>query len=149
MLRQVDGADRTTDEVTGRDAAVVAEFRANAGRVGGMFAGAPIVLLTTTGARTGIRRATPLIALPMGERLYVFASAGGSARHPAWFHNLVAHPNVVVEFGARTFSATARVIEGIERERVLRAHIVRRPQFARYLAATSRTIPVVELTCAG
>jgi deazaflavin-dependent oxidoreductase (nitroreductase family) len=138
-----------SSEVNDWNARIIAEFRANGGSVGGMFEGAPMVLLTTTGAKTGAQRVNPLVALPEGDRLYVFASAGGSPKHPDWFHNLRANPGVVVEYGTVRFPATATVLGVEERARVFAAQIAARPQFARYQEATSREIPVVELVRAG
>lgn len=138
-----------SSEVNDWNARIIAEFRANDGSVGGMFEGAPMVLLTTTGAKTGAQRVNPLVALPEGDRLYVFASAGGSPKHPDWFHNLRANPGVVVEYGTERFPATATVLGVEERARVFAAQIAARPQFARYQEATSREIPVVELVRAG
>jgi deazaflavin-dependent oxidoreductase (nitroreductase family) len=136
-------------DVNDWNAQIIAEFRANDGRVGGMFEGAPMVLLTTTGAKTGRERVNPLVALPEGDRLYVFASAGGSPKHPDWFHNLRANPDVAVEYGTERFPATAAVLGAQERARVFAAQIAARPQFARYQEATTREIPVVELVRAA
>jgi deazaflavin-dependent oxidoreductase (nitroreductase family) len=128
-----------------RDAKVVREFRANAGIVGGVFEGVPIALLHTTGARSGTERITPLIPLLDGERLFVFASNGGAPHHPDWYHNLVKQPLAAVEFGAEHFAATARLVEGLERDRILARQLARYPSFAEYLAQAGRAIPVVEL----
>jgi len=115
---------------------VIEEFRANGGAVGGPFAGAPVVLLTTTGARSGATRTNPLVALPGRDGiLYVFASKGGAPSNPDWFHNLVAHPGVVVEFGEERYEAVATPVTGAERDRL----------FAEYAKATDRLIPVIEL----
>lgn len=127
------------------NAKIIEEFRSNDGKVGGMFAGAPMVLLTTTGAKSGKRRINPLVALPEDDRLFVFASYGGSPKHPDWFHNVVAHPDVVVEYGGERFPATARVLEGDERNRVYARQASLRPNFAEYQEKTTRVIPVVEL----
>jgi deazaflavin-dependent oxidoreductase (nitroreductase family) len=129
---------------------VIAEFRANGGRVGGMFEGAPLVLLTTTGARTGRLRTNPAVYARDGERVLVFASAAGSPKHPAWYHNLVAHPRVTVEIGTEDgrverFTAHAEPLRGDERDRLYEAQSARDPAFAAYQAGTSRVIPVVAL----
>ncbi|HEY1651375.1 MAG TPA: nitroreductase family deazaflavin-dependent oxidoreductase [Acidimicrobiales bacterium] len=125
---------------------VIEEFRANQGKVGGQFDGAPVVLLTTTGAKSGTQRINPLVALPEGETLYVFASKGGAPTNPDWFHNLVAHPNVVVEYGDDRFDATANVLTGAERDRLFAAQVARMPGFGDYeKSAGDRVIPVVEL----
>ena len=99
--------------------AVIAEFRANAGKVGGGFTGAPMLLLHTTGARSGAERVNPLVYQEVGDDVAVFASMGGAPTHPAWFHNLVAHPDVTVEIGTDTVPMRARV----DRGRRARAHL--------------------------
>ncbi len=102
-------------EVTDWNRAIIDEFRGNEGKVGGQFAGAPLVLLSTTGARSGKQRTHPLVYLADGDRLVVFASKGGAPTSPDWYHNLVAHPEVSVEAGAESYPATAVVITGEER----------------------------------
>jgi deazaflavin-dependent oxidoreductase (nitroreductase family) len=125
---------------------VIDEFRANGGKVGGPFAGAPMVLLTTTGAKSGIERTTPLVCREGDDgTIYVFASKAGADTHPSWFHNLVAHPQVIVEHGTERFAATATPVEGAERDAIYAAHAAERPQFAEYEAKTTRVIPVVAL----
>lgn len=123
---------------------VVREFRANTGRVG-QLEGYPLLLLTTTGARSGRPHLTPLVHVSDGERLIVIASAGGAPGHPAWFRNLVANPRVTVELGDDTFAATAVVVEGPERDRLWKAVTASQPQFRDYQAKTTRRIPVVAL----
>src|SRR5580658_7696987 len=106
-------------EMTDFNQAIIEEFRANHGVVGGGFAGAPVVLLHTTGARSGQPRVNPLVSLPRDDgTLYVFASKAGAPTHPDWYHNLVAHPEVQVELGDDTFSATASEVTGDERDRI-------------------------------
>jgi deazaflavin-dependent oxidoreductase (nitroreductase family) len=124
---------------------IIAEFRERGGVVGPPFEGAPMVLLTTTGAKSGKPHTTPLVCLPDGERVYVFASMGGAPRHPAWFHNLVANPEVTVERGTETYRARARVTEGREHDELYARQAARFPAFAEYRKKTSRVIPVVEL----
>jgi deazaflavin-dependent oxidoreductase (nitroreductase family) len=125
---------------------VIEEFRANHGKVGGGFAGAPVVLLTTTGAKTGRKRVNPLVALVQGDGLYVVASKGGAPTSPDWYHNLLAHPEVEVEFGDDQFTATAvPIVSGPERDRLYAAQVAVQPGFADYEKATTRVIPVVEL----
>src|SRR6185437_7660187 len=99
---------------------IIEEFRANDGKVGGGFEGAPLLLLHTTGAKTGQERVHPVMYLPAGDRYAVFASKAGAPDNPAWFHNLVAHPGVTVEMGSETFSARATVAERAERDRLYR-----------------------------
>jgi deazaflavin-dependent oxidoreductase (nitroreductase family) len=128
---------------------IIEEFRANKGVVGGGFAGAPVVLLHTTGAKSGSARVNPLVALPRDDgTLYVFASANGAPKHPDWYHNLVAHPQVQVESGGETFRATATPVTGEERDRVYAEQAATTPGFADYEAKTAghRVIPVVRLT---
>ncbi|HEV3327837.1 MAG TPA: nitroreductase family deazaflavin-dependent oxidoreductase [Acidimicrobiales bacterium] len=142
--------DRQTDD-TGNalndwNRTVISEFRANGGRVGGRFEGATVLLLHTTGARSGIERVNPLVYLEDGGRIYVFASFAGADRNPDWFHNLVAHRHVTIELGASTSKATARPLEGAERDRIFSVQKERHPGFAEYEAKTARVIPVIELT---
>ena len=125
---------------------IIAEFRSNAGVVGGPFAGAPMVLLTTTGAKSGVERTQPLVCREGDDgTVYVFASKAGADTHPAWFHNLLAHPQVTVERGSERYAAIATPVEGDERDRIYAANAAERPQFAEYEAKTSRVIPVVAL----
>ncbi|MEO3888089.1 nitroreductase family deazaflavin-dependent oxidoreductase [Nonomuraea sp. B5E05] len=128
---------------------VIDEFRANEGRVGGMFEGAPLLLLTTTGARSGKQSTTPLMYLPDGDRHVVIASAGGADKHPAWYHNLRATPKATIEVGVDTFEARAVAVEGEERDRLYARMVAQAPQFAEYEAKTTRRIPVVVLETAG
>ncbi|SCL30919.1 deazaflavin-dependent oxidoreductase, nitroreductase family [Micromonospora pallida] len=127
--------------------AIIDEFRANGGRVGGPFAGSRLLLLTTTGARTGRPHTTPLGCLPdSGDRLLVVASAGGAPQHPAWYHNLRANPLVTVEDGVSTHQAEATVLTGAERDRTFARIVEVAPGYADYQAKTTRIIPVVTLT---
>lgn len=124
---------------------IVEEFRANAGKVGGQFEGAPLLLLTTTGAKSGQKRVNPMMYLAEGDRIYVFASKAGAPSNPDWYHNLVAHPEVTAEVGADTIQATATVVKGSERDRIYAEQASRYPGFAEYQANTDRVIPVVAL----
>lgn len=128
---------------------IIDEFRASNGKVGGQFAGAPLLLITTTGARTGRRITTPLVYLPDGDRMLVFASKGGAPTHPAWYHNLVAHPTVTVEVGVESGEFEALVITGDEHDRLYARQAKAFPGFAEYQAKTKRTIPVVALRRKG
>jgi deazaflavin-dependent oxidoreductase (nitroreductase family) len=124
---------------------VIEEFRANGGAVRA-FAGVPVVLLTTTGAKSGRERVNPLATLPGDDgTLYVFASKGGAPTNPDWYHNLVAHPEVEVEFGRDRFPATATPVVGAERDRIYAEQASRVPAFADYQQGTERVIPVVAL----
>ncbi|HMA35680.1 MAG TPA: nitroreductase family deazaflavin-dependent oxidoreductase [Chloroflexia bacterium] len=129
--------------------AVIDEFRANGGKVGGPMAGAPLLLLTTTGAKTGRRHTSPVMYNTDGNRLLVFASKAGAPTHPAWYHNLVANPRVTVEQGTETFEANAVVLTGEERDRLYRRHAEQFPQFGEYETKTTRQIPVVALDRVG
>ena len=124
---------------------VIEEFRANGGKVGGGFAGAPMVLLTTTGAKSGTKRTTPLVYLPDGDRVVVFASKGGAPTNPDWYHNVVANPEVTVEVGGESYQARAVVAERAERDRLFAEQASRMPNFAEYAEKTTRVIPVVVL----
>ena len=128
---------------------IIDEFRANEGRVGGQFAGAPMVLLTTTGAKSGQQRTYPLVYTDDGDRWLIFGSAGGSDRHPAWYHNVVAHPEVTIEIGTETVHAIAVPLEGAERDEAFARQAEAMPGFAEYQRQTDRVIPVVALTRAG
>ena len=125
--------------------ALIDEFRTNGGQVTGMFAGAPLVLITTTGAKSGQRRTTPIVYTTDGDNVVIIASKGGSPTSPDWFHNLVANPDVTVELPNEKFEARARVAEEPERERLFRAQAALMPNFAEYEKATTRKIPVVVL----
>ncbi|GGS68275.1 cation-binding protein [Planobispora rosea] len=125
---------------------IIDEFRANAGQVGGPFEGARLLLLTTTGARSGARHTTPLGYLPDGgERVLVIASAGGAPKHPAWYHNVVANPRVTVENGPFTYEARAVVLEGDERDQAFARAVEADPGWGEYQAKTARVLPVVAL----
>ncbi len=132
-------------ELNDWNAKIIEEFRANEGRVGGQFEGAPVLLLHTTGAKTGIERINPMMYLKESDRLYVFASKAGADSDPDWYRNLVANPDVTVEMGVETFTATAVSVIGSERDRVYSVQAGINPGFAEYEAKTSRVIPVVEL----
>jgi deazaflavin-dependent oxidoreductase (nitroreductase family) len=122
---------------------VIAEFRANGGRCGGRWEGNPMVLLTTIGARSGQERTSPVTYTTDEDRIVLIASKAGAPHHPAWYHNLVANPEVVVEVDDERFEATARVAAEPERTRLLDARIAVMPRFGTYVTMTDRTIPVV------
>ena len=124
---------------------IIDEFRANGGRVGGPFAHMPMLLLTTTGSRTGLPRTAPLAYLRDGGRLHVFATKGGSDENPHWYGNLLADPKVTVEVGTERFTATATPVEGAERDRLWDAQVAAVPSFGEYPKRTTRRIPVVAL----
>ncbi|MFI6325285.1 nitroreductase family deazaflavin-dependent oxidoreductase [Nonomuraea sp. NPDC050556] len=129
----------------GFNAQVIEEFRANGGKVGGMFEGANLVLLTTTGAKSGNPTTSPVMFLPDGDRYVIIASNGGADHHPAWYHNLNAHPTATAEVGTETFEVKAAVVEGTERDELYARMVEIAPGFAEYQAKTTRHIPVVVL----
>ncbi|WP_067654263.1 nitroreductase family deazaflavin-dependent oxidoreductase [Nocardia harenae] len=125
---------------------IIAEFRANQGRVGGPFEGAELLLLTTTGAKSGAQRVSPLALARDGERLVIAASKAGADTNPDWYHNVRANPEVTVELGTETFRAVATPIEsGPERDRLYGKLVELMPGFAEYETKTDRVIPVVVL----
>ena len=124
---------------------IIEEFRANGGKVGGQFAGAPLLLLHTTGAKTGQARVNPMMYLADGDDHVVFASKAGAPTNPDWYHNLVANPRASIEVGDQTFNVVARVAEGETRERLWSRQKELYPGFADYEAKTTRQIPVVIL----
>ena len=124
---------------------IMDEFHANGGKVGGPFAGVPLLLLTTTGAKSGKRSTVPVGYAPDGDRLIIFATKGGLPTNPAWYYNLVANPTATVEVGTETFDVTATNITGDERDRLWAAQVERAPVFAEYQAKTTRIIPVIAL----
>lgn len=125
------------------------EFRTHGGKLGGQFEGAPMLLLTTTGAKSGRPRTSPMMYLPDGDRLIVFASNAGKDNHPSWYHNLRANPSATVEVGTERYAATATELTGEEHDRLYAVQAGRYPGFADYQAKTDRTIPVVALTRSG
>lgn len=127
------------------NAAIIEEFRTHGGRVGGPFEGAQLLLLTSTGAKSGQPRTTPVVYLEDGQNLVIFASKAGAPTHPAWYRNLLANPSATVEVGTRTLAVRAREAEGDERRRLYEQQVARMPQFADYQAKTTRQIPVVVL----
>lgn len=127
------------------NASVIEEFRANAGKVGGPFEGAPLLLLSTTGAKSGRTRINPLMYLPDGDRFVVIASKGGAPTDPDWFFNVTANPEASIEVGTETIPVRAVVAEGAERDRLYDEQASRYPQFREYQDGTDRLIPVVVL----
>ena len=130
---------------------LIEDFRAQREKPGGLFASGssfakrPLLLLTTTGARSGQPRTSPMMYVRNGERLLVIASNAGAPKHPDWYRNLVAHPDVTVEIGNETYKATAIVTEGAERERLWNTIVAQYPFFTEHQAKTARQIPIVAL----
>ncbi len=125
--------------------AIIDEFRANGGKVGGPFAGANMLLLHTTGARTGQERVVPLVYEPHDDGMVIFGSKGGAPTHPDWYHNLVAHADATVEVGNATVPVRARVTEGDEYERLWQRQVELMPGLGDYQARTTRRIPLIVL----
>ena len=121
---------------------VIEEFRTNGGRVKGRTS---LILLTTTGAKTGQPRINPLMRVDDGNRLLAVASKGGDPKHPDWYFNLLAHPEVTVEVDGEKFTTTARVLTGEERERAFKRAVEVFPPYGRYQEKTTREIPVIAL----
>lgn len=124
---------------------IIDEFRANSGETFGMFKGRPLLLLTTTGAKSGEQRTTPLVYTRDGDRYVIIASKGGAPTHPAWFLNIRANPEVTLEVGEEKFAARASVPDGAERDRLYAQQASTMPAFNEYQEKTSRRIPVVVL----
>lgn len=129
---------------------IIKEFRANEGRVGGPFEGAPMILIHTVGAKSGQERVSPLVWFPQDDgSLVIIASKGGAPTHPAWYHNIKANPTFEVEVGTETFKVDAEELQGEERDRVWAAAVAERPGFGEYQEKTTRLIPVLRLTRQG
>ena len=129
---------------------IIEEFRANDGKVGGPFEGAPLLLLHTTGGKTGEERINPLMYLADGDRYVVFASKGGHDFHPHWMLNIEANPEVEIEVGDRRLKGKAEVLrDGPERDRLYAEQVKRFPQFGEYEEKAARTIPVVVIEPLG
>jgi deazaflavin-dependent oxidoreductase (nitroreductase family) len=125
---------------------VIKEFRANKGKVGGQLANMPVLLLTTTGARSGREITKPLVYTKDGDRIVIVASFAGGPKNPPWYHNLVANPEATVEVGSERFRVRATVTAGEERQRLFDAQAAQMPIFNEYRQKTTRQIPVLVLT---
>ena len=124
---------------------LIEDFRANRSKPDSPFASRPLLLLTTTGAKSGQPRTAPMMYIPDGERLLVIASNAGATLHPDWYYNLMAYPEVIVEIKDETYNATATVTEGVERQRLWTKIVAVAPFFAEHQAKTAREIPVIVL----
>jgi deazaflavin-dependent oxidoreductase (nitroreductase family) len=122
------------------------EFRANSGKVGGMFAGKTLLLLHTVGAKSGQERINPVAYVADGDRLMIIASKGGAPTNPDWYYNILAHPLVTVEVGTEQFQAQAAIASEPERTRLYNQMVEMMPGFAEYQRKTTRVIPVITLT---
>ena len=132
--------------INDRNLRVIEEFRSNGGKVGGSFAGALMLLLSTRGAKTGQLRTNPLMYLPDGDQWSVFASKRGAPTNPDWFHNLVANPDVTLEIATEAFDGYAEVVSGDKRDSLYARQAELYPQFGEYQRRTTRKIPVITLT---
>jgi len=125
---------------------IIEEFRSTGGKPGGMFEGMPMLILHTTGAKSGKERLNPLAYQNVGDHWAVFASKAGATTNPDWYHNVVADPHVSIEIGTETVDTVARIAEGDERNRIWDAQKAKYPNFAEYeQTAGGREIPVVVL----
>ncbi len=124
---------------------VIKEFRANQGKVSGQMEGMPMILLTTTGAKTGRTLVRPLVYTRDGDRIVLVASFAGGPHNPPWYHNLIANPVATVEVGAEKFQVRAKPAAGEERERLFNQHAAKMPIFNDYRKKTTRQIPVLVL----
>jgi deazaflavin-dependent oxidoreductase (nitroreductase family) len=129
--------------------AIINEFRANSGKVGGPFAGKTLLLVHTVGAKSGQERVNPVAYVTDGDRLVIIASKGGAPTHPDWYYNVVANPLVTVEVGTEQFQAKAAVASEPERTRLYSQMVAMMPGFAEYQQNTTRVIPVITLTRVG
>jgi deazaflavin-dependent oxidoreductase (nitroreductase family) len=124
---------------------VIEEFRHNGGRVGGYFEGAPMVLIHHIGARSGTERINPLVYLPDGPDMVIAATKSGAPTNPDWYHNLKAHPRILVEVGSRTVPVEAIEVTGDERDELWRRLAELRPGMAEYETKTTRVFPMFRL----
>ena len=138
-------SDFSPDAVKSFNETVIEEFRANGGKVTGPFVGAPMLLLTTTGAKTGQERTSPVVHTRDGDDYVIIASKAGAPTHPDWYHNLLANPRATIEVGEDTIEVVAAPAQGEERKRLWDQQVALMPNFADYESMTSREIPVVVL----
>jgi deazaflavin-dependent oxidoreductase (nitroreductase family) len=124
---------------------IIEEFRAKGGKLPGPAEGSSLLLLHTRGARSGAERVNPVTYQPLADGWAIFAAHAGAAKHPAWYHNLVAHPETIIEIGTETVPVRARFVTGEERERIWTRQKAFYPRFAKYEAQTTRDIPVIIL----
>ena len=137
---------RVMSEINERNLRTIDEFRANDGKVGGRFEGKTLLLLHTTGAKSGEERVNPVAYVRDGEKYVVIASKGGAPTNPDWYYNILAHPRLTVEVGTETFQVEAKVAEEPERTRLYNRMVEMMPGFDDYRRNTTRQIPVIVLT---
>lgn len=135
-----------TDELKGFNAKIIEEFRANGGKVGGPFEGATLLLLTTTGAKSGQQRTSPLAYLRIDGKMLIIGSYRGADVHPAWVHNLRANPRAHIEVGSDAYDVVARELPREERDDAWEKIVAAAPGFGDYQASTDRVIPLFELS---
>jgi deazaflavin-dependent oxidoreductase (nitroreductase family) len=135
----------TNEEMNGWNQQIIAEFRANGGKVAS-FGDAPMVILHSTGAKSGKERENPLVALVEGDDMYLIASKAGAPTHPDWYHNLKANPRAEIEYGTERFAVEATEVTGAERDAVYARQVAVQPGFADYEKATTRVIPVFSIS---
>lgn len=134
-----------TDDFNDFNRQIIEEFRANDGKVGGNFEGAPLLILHTTGAKSGQERLHPLVFQPVDDTWAIFGSKGGATTNPDWYHNLVANPDATIEVGTESVPVRARIAEGEQRDTIWTRQKELMPGFAEYEKTANRTIPVVLL----
>ena len=139
-------SDPTAETVTSFNQGIIDEFRANGGKVSGPFEGAPMLLLTSTGAKSGQSRTNPVVHTRDGDRYIIIASKNGAPTNPDWYHNLLANPRATIEVGSDTIEVEATPAQGEERQRLYDQQAALMPGFAEYALKTSRQIPVLILT---
>jgi deazaflavin-dependent oxidoreductase (nitroreductase family) len=139
------GSVTTMTDMNDFNTQVIADFRANDGKVGGNFDGMPMTLITHTGAKSGTVRTTPLVCSIDNDNVVIIASMGGAPNNPAWYHNMITNPQVTVEHGSQRYEARVVEAEGAERDRLFAQQVAIMPFFADYQAKTTRTIPVLVL----
>jgi deazaflavin-dependent oxidoreductase (nitroreductase family) len=134
-----------SEKPTDYNAKIIAEFRANQGRVGGMWEGTPLLLIHHTGAISGVSRVNPVAYLLHDQHYLIWAANGGAPHNPNWYHNLKAHPNARIEVGSETLAVVAEEATGAERERLFATAAERHPQLHELARKTRRVIPMVVL----
>ncbi|OJZ74737.1 deazaflavin-dependent nitroreductase [Mycobacterium paraffinicum] len=127
------------------NAGILEEFRANHGKIGGIFEGFDVVLLTAKGARSGLSRLTPLVSLSIDGKMVVIGSRGGAPKDPAWVHNVRANPQGQLEIGTHKYEVTVREVRDEERDALFDKVVVMAPNYGEYQAKTTRVIPLFEL----
>lgn len=142
-------ADTNPSAMKDMNTALIAEFRASGGHLGGDFEGVPLLLLTTIGAKTGTRRTTPVLYTRDSDSYVVIASKSGAATDPDWYHNLRANPRATIEAGGQQLHVKARIAAGDERQHLFDRHAAALPNYAAYQRRTTRRLPVIVLDTDG